>query len=67
MPLEFSIVVGGGTDGTSVNVAEQNGMMGKLQRELYWTWCYAHRLELACEDAFSSQLFKGIAEMLLQV
>ena len=27
------ILVGGGTDGASVNIAEQNGMKGKLQRE----------------------------------
>ena len=45
-------------------------MKGKLQKELpwlYWTWCYAHRLELACKDAFSSQLFKDIAEVLLRL
>ena len=38
-------------------------MRGKTQRELpwlYWAWCYAHRLELACKDALSSQLFKNI-------
>ena len=64
------ILVGGGTDGASVNVAEQNGMRGKLQRELpwvSWAWCYAHRLELACKDAFSSKLFKDIVEMLLRL
>ena len=64
------ILIGGGTDGASVNIAEHNGMKGKLQRELpwlHWTWCYAHRLELACKDAFSSQLFKHIAEVLLQL
>ena len=49
------LLVGGATDGASVNVAEQNGMKGKLQKELpwlRWVWCYAHRLELACKDAF---------------
>ena len=64
------ILIGGGTDGASVNVAEHNGMKGKLQKELpwlYWTWCYAHRLELACKDAFSSQLFKDIAKVLLRL
>ena len=64
------ILVDGGTDGTSVNIAEHNGMKGKLQKELpwlYWTWCYAHRLELACKDAFSNQLFKDIAEVLLHL
>ncbi len=42
------ILVGAGTDGASVNVAEQNGMKRILQRELpwvSWAWCYAHRLE----------------------
>ncbi len=61
------ILVGGGTDGASVNIAEQNGMKGKLQRELpwiYWAWCYAHQLELACKDALSSQ---DLEEMLLRM
>ena len=56
------VLVGGGTDGASVNIAEQNGMKAKMQRELtwlYWTWCFAHRLELACKDAFSSQPLQG--------
>ena len=64
------ILIGGGTDGASVNIAEHNGMKGKMQRELpwlYWTWCYAHRLELACKDAFTSALFKDIAEVLLRL
>ena len=64
------ILIGGGTDGASVNIAKHSGMKGKLQKELpwlYWTWCYAHRLELACKDAFSSQLFKDIAEVLLRL
>ena len=64
------LLVGGATDGASVNVAEQNGMKGKLQKELpwlHWVWCYAHRLELACKDAFSSQLFKDVDEMLLRL
>ena len=37
-------------DGESVNIAEQNGLKGRLQKELpcfFWTWCFAHRLELA--------------------
>ena len=45
------ILIGGGTDGASVNVSEQNGMMGKLQQIcpwMFWAWCFAHRLELAC-------------------
>ena len=51
-------------------MAEQNGMKGKLQASLpwlHWEWCYAHRLELACNDAFSSQLFRDLDDMLLRL
>ena len=64
------VLVGGGTDGASVNISGQNGMRGKLCRELpwlFWTWCYAHRLELACKDACSSQLCKDLLQMLLRL
>lgn len=30
------ILMGGGTDGTTVNISEQNGMKGKLQCQLPW-------------------------------
>ena len=49
---EKPVLVGGGTDGASVNVAQQNGMRGIMQSAhpwLVWAWCYAHRLELACK------------------
>ena len=45
-------------------------MKGKLQAALpwlHWAWCYTHRLELACCDAFSSRLFRDIDEMLLRL
>ena len=64
------ILLGGGSDGASVNVAEQNGMKGKMHRELpwlFWAWCYAHRLELASKDSFSSGLFTSISDMLLRL
>ena len=64
------ILIGGGTDGASVNVAQHNGMRGKMQKQLpwlLWTWCYAHRLELACKDSLSSKLFKEVDEMLLKL
>ena len=63
-------MVGGGTDGASVNVAQQNGLRGMMQNAhpwLVWAWCYAHRLELACKNALSSKLFKDIDEMLLRL
>lgn len=64
------ILIGGGTDGASVNISNQNGMKGKIQKELpwiFWAWCFAHRLELACKDSLSSGLFADIAEMLLRL
>ena len=67
---EHPVLIGCGTDGASVNVSNQNGMRGKLQAALpwlFWAWCYAHRLELACKDAFSSRLFQDIDEMLLRL
>ena len=41
------VLVGVGTDG---NILDQNGMRGILQRNhpwLFWSWCFAHCLELA--------------------
>ena len=67
---DLPVLVGCGTDGASVNVSSQNGMRGKLQAALlwlYWAWCYGHRLELACKDAFSSHLFQDIDEMMLRL
>ena len=64
------VLIGCDTDGASVNVSDQNGMRGKLQGALpwlFWAWCYAHRLEFACKDALSSQLFHDIDDMLLQL
>ena len=54
------VLVGGGTDGASVNVAQQNGMRGIIQSAhpwFVWAWCYAHRLELACKSALTSTSF----------
>ena len=64
------VLVGGGTDGASVNIAQHSGMRGKMQSALpwlMWSWCYAHRLELACKGALTSTLFKDIEEMLLRL
>ena len=64
------VLVGVGTDGATVNIGEQNGLKGQMQGALpwlFWCWCYAHRLELACKDAFSSSLFSSIQEMLLRL
>ena len=53
-----------------MNISERNEMRGTMQMELpwlFWEWCYAHRLELACKDSLSSKLFKDIQEMLLRL
>ena len=45
-------------------------MKGILQAAhpwLMWSWCFAHRLELSCKDAFKSNLFKDVEEMLLRL
>lgn len=64
------VLVGCGTDGATVNISEQNGMRGRLQRKLpwlFWAWCFAHRLELACKDALKSNLFFDLTEMMLRL
>ena len=64
------IFVGTGTDGATVNLGEQNGLKGIVQKELpwiFWNWCFAHRLEIACRDSLSSQLFRNIDELLLRL
>ena len=64
------VLVGGGTDGASVNIGGHTGVKAQMQQALpwlYWSWCYAHRLELACKNAFTSSLFTNIVEMLLRL
>ena len=64
------VLVGGGTDGASVNIARHSGMRGKMQSALpwlMWSWCYGHTLELACKSALTSTWFKDIEEMLLRL
>ena len=64
------MLVGGGTNGASVHVGVHTGLKAQMQQALpwlYWSWCYAHCLELACKNAFSSSLFTNILEMLLHL
>ena len=64
------VLVGVATYGATVNVAGQNGLRGQMQRALswlFWSWCYAHRLELACKDTFTSSLFSSVQDMLLRL
>ena len=63
-------LIGGGSDGASVNIGVHNGMKAQLQSKypwLFWAWCFSHRLELACKDACTSSLFADISEMLLRL
>ena len=64
------LALGVGTDGASANISGKNGMRGILQRQapwLFWSWCFAHRVELAAKDSFSSRLFKDVVDMLLRL
>ena len=64
------VLVGGGTDGASVNIAHHTSIKSKLQHCLpwiYWSWCYAHRLELSSKNGLVSVLFKSIEEILLRL
>ena len=64
------VFVGIGTDGASVNLKVHNGLWGQMQIALpllFWSWCYAHRLELAYKAAFSSPLFQDLEEFLLRL
>jgi hypothetical protein len=63
-------LIGGGTDGASVNIGQHKSIKEKFQRALlwmFWSWCFAHRLELLSKNALSSGLFKSVEEMLLRL
>ena len=54
------VLIGASSVGASVNVAEHNGVRGQMQHALpwlFWSWCFSHRLELACKDSFVSAIF----------
>ena len=62
-------LIGVGTDGASANVARKGlkGLIGKRLPWVYWSWCLAHRLELAVKDALKSTQFDAIDECLLRL
>ena len=46
------------------------GTKAKLQASLpwlFWSWCFAHRVELSCKDAVIGPLFQELSEMLLRL
>jgi len=58
-----------GTDGAAVNIARA-GLKGLVEKELpwvFWSWCMAHRLELAVRDALKGTTFDLIDDMLLRL
>ncbi|XP_065892470.1 zinc finger protein 862-like [Dysidea avara] len=66
---ECSALVGVGTDGAAVNVAGA-GLKGLVERQLpwvFWSWCMAHRLELAVRDALKCTAFDLVDDMLLRL
>ena len=67
---ELPILIGGTTDGASVNIGQHNGLRAKLIAALpwlFWSWCFSHRLELACKDSFVSPLYESVSDMLLRL
>ena len=64
------VLIGGGTDGASVNIGQHHSMRAQLQGSLnwlFWAWCFAHCLELASKDGLQSSLFSEVEEMLLRL
>jgi len=48
------ILVGGGSDGASVNVSQHNSLRAQLLESvawIFWSWYYAHHLELSSKDS----------------
>ena len=50
------VLVGGDTDGASVNISEQNGMRGKLQRIIPWLFSCLGQLKLSLLSLLFSKL-----------
>ena len=65
---QIPALVGGATDGDFVNIGQHSDLRGKLVTALpwlFWSWCYFHRLEVACKNSFVSPLCNAVSEMLL--
>ena len=71
MPNElYSKLVGFGADGASVNSGNKNGVKALLEKNAPWlvyTWCVAHKLELALKDALSGTVFDNVDDMLTKL
>ena len=71
LPSElYSKLIGFGADGASVNSGNKNGVKALLEEKAPWliyTWCVAHKLELALKDALSETIFQKVDNMLLRL
>ncbi|XP_041376382.1 zinc finger protein 862-like [Gigantopelta aegis] len=71
MPSElYSKLIGFGADGASVNSGNKSGVKALLEQKAPWliyTWCVAHKLELALKDALNTTVFQKVDNMLLRL
>jgi hypothetical protein len=70
LPNELSKLVGFGADGASVNSGNKNGVKALLEKNSPWlvyTWCVAHKLELALKDALNGTRFDSVDDMLAKL
>ena len=61
------MLIGFGADGASVNSGNKNGVKALLEKSTPWlvyTWCIAHKLELALKDGLNGTAFQKVDEML---
>ncbi len=66
----YSKLVGFGADGASVNSGNKNGVKALLEKKAPWlvyTWCVAHKLELALKDALSGTVVDNVDDMLTKL
>ena len=60
------ILVAGSSDGA--NNDDDRGMKAELHSTfpwLFWSWCFSHQLELACNNALTSSLYEEINNLLI--
>lgn len=64
------VPIGLGGDGCSTNRGTNNGVQALFKLQYPWvifSWCVAHRLELALKDALNTTYFKEVDEVLLRL
>ena len=62
--------IGLGGDGCRTNRGQTRGVQTLFKKEFPWSvfsWCVAHRLELALKDTLSNMYFREINELLLRL